>query len=108
VDIAPTLAAAADAAPTIPRDGRSLLPLLESQPTQWRSGALLHYVGDGEIPQFWGIRTARYKYNELATGERELYDMLQDPYELQNVAGQPAYQSIQADHARQLEELKAS
>jgi arylsulfatase A-like enzyme len=108
VDIAPTLAAVAGTTPGIPQDGRSLVPLIENQSTAWRSGVLLRYIGDSDVPAFWGIRTARYKYLELATGEHELYDMLLDPYELQNVAGQIAYQTIQADHARQLEALKAS
>jgi arylsulfatase A-like enzyme len=39
------------------------------------------------IPELHGIRTARYTYVELATGEKELYDHSVDPYELDNIAG---------------------
>jgi len=39
------------------------------------------------IPEFHGIRTARYLYVEYSTGERELYDTKADPDELHNLAG---------------------
>ncbi len=35
---------------------------------------------------FQGLRTLRYKYVEYKTKERELYDLLADPYELNNLA----------------------
>ncbi|MBC8163353.1 MAG: sulfatase [Roseiflexaceae bacterium] len=35
---------------------------------------------------YQGLRTATYKYVEYSTGERELYDLVADPYELQNLA----------------------
>lgn len=43
-------------------------------------------------PQWAAIRTARYLYVEYVTGERELYDLQVDPYELQNIytAAQPS------------------
>jgi N-acetylglucosamine-6-sulfatase len=34
-----------------------------------------------------GIRTNQYKYVEYSNGEVELYDLLKDPYELENIAG---------------------
>ena len=44
-------------------------------------------VGQGlGIPAFRGIRTKDYLYVEYATGERELYDLRTDPYELQNLS----------------------
>jgi len=35
---------------------------------------------------YQGLRTATYKYVEYGTGERELYDLVTDPYELKNLA----------------------
>jgi arylsulfatase A-like enzyme len=37
-------------------------------------------------PEFHGIRTDHYLYVEYATGERELYDLQRDPFELHNMA----------------------
>jgi hypothetical protein len=47
-----------------------------------------------------------WKYAELLTGERELYDLAADPHELTNVANQPAYAEIQALLAAELQRLK--
>lgn len=38
------------------------------------------------IPSFRGVRTDRYAYVEYWTGERELYDLDEDPHELDNLA----------------------
>ena len=40
------------------------------------------------MPLFYtGLRTAGLKYIEYDTGERELYDLVNDPYELENQIG---------------------
>ncbi len=41
-------------------------------------------------PAWAGVVTSRWKYLETATGERELYDLQDDPYEAENVAGEAA------------------
>jgi N-acetylglucosamine-6-sulfatase len=56
----------------------------------------------------YAVRTTRYKYHELASGEVELYDLEVDPYELENVADGPAYSAIRAALATRLAELKES
>ena len=40
------------------------------------------------ITPYQGLRTQRYTYVEYVTGERELYDVPADPYQLQNMAAQ--------------------
>jgi arylsulfatase A-like enzyme len=35
-------------------------------------------------PEYWAVRSGRYTYVEYATGDRELYDNVADPYQLQN------------------------
>lgn len=57
------------------------------------------------IPEFQGLRTARYSYVEYATGERELYDLDADPDELNNVAKTAAPALVAALHQR-LEDLR--
>jgi arylsulfatase A-like enzyme len=37
------------------------------------------------IPEYHGVRTATYTYVEYVDGDRELYDLVHDPYELTNV-----------------------
>ena len=109
VDLAPTLADIAGIEIPAYTDGRSLLPLLGgSPPAAWRQALLFEqYVGDhhglrdplGEPPDpfdsprfqsaplfYSGLRTADLKYIEYDTGERELYDLANDPYELENLA----------------------
>ena len=100
VDLTATIAELTGATPTLVQDGRSLLPqVLDPAAPPARDAVLLHWPGgdpDGlrgrptSLPQFWGVLTARWKYVELDTGERELYDRAADPYELRNRAGQPA------------------
>jgi arylsulfatase A-like enzyme len=105
VDPASTFADLADATPTRPQDGASLVPLLEGRQPAWRTGVLLQWAGSSTVPAYHAIREAAWKYVELATGERELYDLNADPYELQNVAGRPAYAAQQQRLAEQLRRL---
>ena len=50
-------------------------------------------------------RTSRYVYSELATGERELYDLRTDPHELRNKAGSAAYAEREHSLAARLDLL---
>ncbi|MGZ6545854.1 MAG: sulfatase-like hydrolase/transferase [Actinomycetota bacterium] len=114
VDIAPTLAALAGTAPASAVDGVSIVPLLNSKVTSWRTALLMHAIDDGyAMPGYWAVHTEDYQYVELDTGEKELYDLTgangpPDPYELDNRAGQPAYAAVQASLAAQLAVLKAA
>ena len=38
------------------------------------------------IPDYRGLRTMNYSYIEYVTGEKELYDLNNDPFQLQNIA----------------------
>jgi arylsulfatase A-like enzyme len=84
IDLAPTIAAAAGV-PLPGADGRSLLPLLEGRPDRWRHALLIeHMRGTNPIPTYCAVRTSRYLYAVYDTGERELYDLAADPYQLRN------------------------
>jgi len=43
---------------------------------------------------------------EYSTGEKELYDLKNDPYELENIADQPEQAEIQKELKLRLDELK--
>ena len=112
IDLAPTFADLAGAPIPATVDGLSLVPLLNDPAAAWRGDILFEHwpteAGIGsKIPEFSAVRTADWKYVEYSTGEKELYDLKNDPYELTNLAGQPQYAQIQAELKTKLEALKA-
>ena len=110
VDIAPTLAGLSQVSPTHNVDGRSLAPLLSGTTTSWRSSLLLEYQGPvspGASPTYWAVRTPKWKYVELETGEKELYDMVNDPYEQVNVVNRSDLSSVRSSLSEELQRLKA-
>lgn len=48
-------------------------------------GRRVQVTAPNAIPEFHALRTARYTYVEYVTGERELYDVVRDPFELDNL-----------------------
>ena len=111
IDLYPTFAtwAGFDVPETV--DGESMAALLEDPSTPWRDEILLEHwpTEDGVgslIPEFYSIRTHEWKYTEYSTREVELYDLVNDPYELLNVAGKRDYRDIQAELKVRLQELK--
>jgi arylsulfatase A-like enzyme len=85
-DFFPTLATLAGTQPPSYVDGRSLRPVLNRRPTNWRSAILLEARYQSSTrPSAYGIRTSNgRKYIEYAGGVRELYNLRTDPYELRN------------------------
>ena len=85
VDLAPTFAELAGTEPPAKPDGRSLVPLLSGNPpASWREAVLLERRNRNMT---WaGLRTSRYAYFEYGqTGEKELYDLKADPYQLESI-----------------------
>ena len=79
VDLAPTVLDAAGAAPLQEPDGTSLLPLAANPATEWRKDLLL------ENNRAAALRTSRHVYTEHASGETELYDLRNDPFQLESL-----------------------
>jgi N-acetylglucosamine-6-sulfatase len=99
VDLAKTFAGLGGA--RAPGDGHSLVPLLHGgDPRGWRSAILVEHHGrdmSGGDPDFQksaagaprtyeAMRTRRFLYVEYNDGEREFYDVGNDPFELHNLA----------------------
>ena len=57
------------------------------------------------VPAFQGLHTQFYKYVEYKTGEKELYDLRVDPYELNNLAAK-ANPDLLTELATRLHELE--
>ena len=82
-DIASTFARLAGVTPPSFVDGRSLTTLFANPLASWRKVYLMQRGNDGVTP-YLGLRTDRYTYVEYDNGSRELYDLLVDPYQLNN------------------------
>ena len=112
VDLAPTIARWAGVRPPRNVDGAGLGRLLRGKRSSVHDAVLLHGKPakgheEDRAPLFWGVRTSRFKYVETpGTGERELYDLANDPDELRNVAESPAYAAPLTDLERRLHELR--
>ena len=112
LDYAPTFLdlAGVDTPPDM--QGRSLVPLLmgESQ-IGWREEIYYHYYGYPAVHQVarhYGIRTERYKLiRYYQFGEWELFDLQEDPDELNNVYADPEYRDIAIELAERLGSLRA-
>lgn len=126
VDIAPTFAKAAGVEPGLPVDGVSMLRaarrgdqgwtraiLTESHPHRHvvrdtnEAGEPLSAGGVADVRYALGVRTPRYLYVDLATGEEELYDVRNDPEQYVNLTDDAAYKNVLRHHRRLLTELRA-
>jgi N-acetylglucosamine-6-sulfatase len=105
-DLAPTILDVADASPTKPQDGSSLLPLLADPRLEWGRDLLVEGPEGFTVTSFEALRTYRYVYVEYVTGESELYDLQRDPNELDSVHDDPAYAPVEAELARRLQALR--
>ena len=78
-------------------EGISLLPQLrDAAAPRERPAITTHNQGNH------GIRSERWRYIRYADGTEELYDMVHDPNEWTNLAGDPAHAGIIAEHRRHL------
>jgi arylsulfatase A-like enzyme len=108
-DIAPTIAELSGAPIPTALDGVSLVPLLLTGSREGLPGEVFaEWVGDQAIPAWWEIRTRRFAYIELGTGERELYALRDDPYELVNVVDAPAFEGDVSRLAATLEAYRSA
>src|SRR5262249_60917452 len=101
-------------------DGRSMLPLLQGNTSRWPSDRAIEIELNMGCP-YQAVRTQRYMYAEytevqdasgacLPSNEKELYDLDNDPYELQNLMppGGPAPSPSTVSSLQQkLEDLRA-
>lgn len=106
IDVLPTLAAITGQEDSLQVDGRSLLPLLRGNtPEEWRDAWLDNYDMTYLERDFMRmIRTDDWKLVTHSTSEHELFDLANDPGELQNLYSRPEVKSVRRDLEARLEE----
>ncbi len=96
-------------------DGRSLAPLARGDNPGWRQSALLEGFGketeslegtESSTPPFRALRGEEVLYVEYETGERELYNLRKDPFQLSNLARETEKSLLRA-YSRRLQGLSS-
>jgi len=94
VDLAPTILKLAGASASVPLDGRDLAAVA-TNPADGADRSVLLENWNGLTGQTSSaIRGGRWFYGEHPGNEKELYDLQTDPYQLHNLAGDPAFASV--------------
>jgi arylsulfatase A-like enzyme len=113
VDFAPTFLEAAGAPVPAEMQGRSLLPVLKGRtPADWRTSMYYRYYhdpGDHNTRAHYGVRTTTHKLIYFWKKDQwELFDFVNDPYELHNLYGEPGQEQLTATLKAELARLKKS
>ena len=97
IDLHPTLLdiAGCPADRRAPLDGRSLLPLINGEPSPDHP-IFCEYHAEGVMNPSIMVRHGRYKYLYFHEREPQLFDLENDPHEWKNLAGQPQLAQIEA------------
>ncbi|MCB1234557.1 MAG: sulfatase [Verrucomicrobiae bacterium] len=97
LDIYPTLIELCGLSAREGLEGHSLMPQLRdaAAPREWP--AITTHNHDNH-----GVRSEKWRYIVYADGSEELYDMTADPNEWTNLAGDPKYADVVAEHRKYL------
>jgi len=112
IDVAPTLIELAGGVVPDKMQGVSLVPLLKDEKPIWRKSFMYEYFQEAYAPGFvtvTGVRNKRYKYikspNQI-NDINELYDLENDPGEMNNLINSPEHQSIILEMIEELKKLQ--
>ena len=111
IDFAPTFLEAGGHPTSKEMQGRSLLPVLRGRtPQDWRNSMYYRYYhdpGDHNTRAHYGVRTRTHKLIYFWTKDQwELFDLVNDPYELHNLYGQPGQDELTAGLKAELARVK--
>jgi len=112
LDLAPTFLDYAGVAVPEDMQGQSWRKLVDGEDENWRDAMYYHYYeyphGWHSVKKHYGIRTDRYKlihfYDDIDAWE--LYDLENDPNELNNLYGEISYEEIQRTLHERLSQLQ--
>ena len=94
VDLVATLVDIVGAPEVAPQDGDSLLPLMRGEDEDWKDEAFSEYLAHGVTGPMAMLRHGRYKFNYSLGDRPELYDLVEDPDELVDLAADPGHRHI--------------
>lgn len=113
LDLAPSILDICGVKPLRGVAGRSWKPLLEGRRVSWRNSFLYEYNYEPQFPytpNVRAVRTDEWKFIRYPHGDgspdrftAELYDLRTDPYELRNLANDPAWARQRRTMERELE-----
>ena len=91
LDVTPTLLELAGGSTTRPQDGQSLVPLLLDPSTPWREDQFLWNGSEKyrSVREDCAVRNPCYWYTEYEDGQRELYELHSDPFQLTQLLPNP-------------------
>lgn len=111
LDFAPTFLDYAGS--SIPKDiqGESFREIVSGKSSQWRDAIYYTYYefpGEHNVQRHYGIRTNRYKLIHFYYDSDvwELYDLMKDPHEMNNLYDNPEYAVIQKEMHLKLIEIR--
>jgi len=107
IDITATILDFAGVTPSREINGKSFRSVLEDPQTTVRDAVLVEVHNNFTDKRDYSIRTPEYRYTELGTGGKELYDMVNDPWELENIDTNLDYAVAIQNLSVKLAELKA-
>ncbi|MEA4867470.1 MAG: sulfatase [Rikenellaceae bacterium] len=112
IDYAPTILDLAGVHVPNEMDGESFLPLLTGKKVKnWRKSLFYHYFeypAEHAVRRHYGVRTERYKLIKFYGHDIdnwELYDLQNDPREMNNIYNHPSYAKVQKELHRELVKL---
>jgi len=111
IDFAPTFLEVAGLPVPPDMQGRSLLPILRGRtPANWRTSMYYRYYhdpGDHNTRAHYGVRTRTHKLIYFWKKDQwELFDLVNDPYELHNLYGEPGMEALTATLKTELARMK--
>ena len=113
IDVAFTFGELAGVVPPVQQDGRSMVRLLKDTEPTWRTDFLYEQWLDADDedndnvpPTLACVRSEQFKWIEYDSGETSLFDLVNDPFELNNLTNDPAFAATKGTLQTRLRQLR--